>query len=70
MAEIKVRKKRPFWPWLLAFVILIVLVFLYFYGSSETDTIDDSSTDDMEELEEVSVRTDTSNVYEIKNLNA
>ena len=33
---------------------------------------DDDGEDkgDMEELEEVSVRTDTSNVYEIKNLNA
>ncbi len=50
MAEIRVEKKKPVWPWLLLIVIIAVVAFLYFYGSTEdTDDMDD------ETIEEVTV---------------
>lgn len=46
MAEIKIRKKKPVWPWILLVIILAIVAFLYFYGSvDENDEIDE--TDDI-----------------------
>ncbi|MFV8226035.1 hypothetical protein [Christiangramia aquimixticola] len=37
MAEIRIKKKRPVWPWILLLVIVGALVFLYIYGSTEDE---------------------------------
>lgn len=50
MAEIKITKKAPVWPWILLIVIIIAgLFFLFFYGDTDEDSIDDNTT----EFEEV-----------------
>ncbi|APU69642.1 hypothetical protein [Christiangramia flava] len=46
MAEIRVEKKRPVWPWLLVIIVLAILAFLYFYGSTETDDNNETETID------------------------
>lgn len=48
MAEIRVEKKRPVWPWLLVIIVLAILAFLYFYGSTETD--DDNETETIDDV--------------------
>jgi len=50
MADIRIEKKKPIWPWLLLVIILAVLAFLYFYGSMETDEEESESTTKMEEV--------------------
>ncbi|TQI71010.1 hypothetical protein JM79_1936 [Gramella sp. Hel_I_59] len=48
MAEIKIRKKKPVWPWILLVIILTILAFLYFYGSmAENDNNEIDETDDI-----------------------
>ncbi len=45
MADIRNEKKKPVWPWVILIIVLAVLVFLYFYGSTE------SNEDDMQDTE-------------------
>ncbi len=45
MADIRIEKKKPVWPWVILIIVLAVLVFLYFYGSTE------SNEDDMQDTE-------------------
>lgn len=40
MADIRIEKKKPIWPWLLLVIILGVIIFLYFYGSTDTDDVE------------------------------
>ena len=50
MAEIKITKKAPIWPWVLLLLIIVAgLFFLFFYGNTEEDDLDDNNT----EIEEV-----------------
>ena len=50
MAEIKIEKKRPVWPWvLLAIIILGILAYVFLYSENfNGEEIDDK--DDIEEL--------------------
>ncbi|WP_300440866.1 hypothetical protein [Christiangramia sp.] len=50
MADIRIEKKKPIWPWLLLVIILGVLAFLYFYGSMDTEETDDMETTELEEV--------------------
>ncbi|MDR5590019.1 hypothetical protein [Christiangramia sp. SM2212] len=50
MADIRIEKKKPVWPWILLIIILGVLAFLYFYGSLDTDEPDDVDNTSMEEV--------------------
>lgn len=50
MADIRIEKKKPVWPWLILIIILAVVAFLYFYGSMETDETDDMKSSEMEEV--------------------
>lgn len=50
MADIRIEKKKPIWPWLFLIIILAVLIFLYFYGSMDTEEIDDVENSDIEEV--------------------
>ena len=59
MAEIKIEKKKPIWPWILLIAIIILGILFYVFAYNDTtddvDTIDD--TNDIEELN------DTSGIY-------
>lgn len=57
MAEIKVEKKKPVWPWILL-GLLILAVILYFVFA-DNDTMDD--VDDTDDIEQVEDTTYTSN---------
>lgn len=50
MTEIRIKKKKPIWPWVILVIILAVLAFLYFYGSTETDDIDGMEDSEIEEV--------------------
>ncbi len=45
MAEIKIEKKKPIWPWII--LVLVILALLYFLVFAD----DDDDNDDMEEVE-------------------
>jgi len=45
MAEIKITKKAPAWPWILLLLIVIAgIIFLYFYGDPKEDDVLDTSS--------------------------
>ena len=50
MADIRIEKKKPVWPWLILIIILAVIVFLYFYGSMDTEESDDLENSEIEEV--------------------
>lgn len=53
MADIRIEKKRPVWPWILLIIILAVAAFLYLYGSMDSEETDEKDT----EIEEVTAMT-------------
>ncbi len=50
MAEIKITKKSPVWPWILLVIVIIlgVLYYLYYMGDETTDT-DDSTLEQIDD---------------------
>jgi hypothetical protein len=51
MAEIKITKKTPVWPWILLFLIVIGgLFFLFFYGDTDEDEFTDDNATEFEEV--------------------
>ncbi len=44
MAEIKIRKKSPVWPWVLLLILIIFGVFYYLYYKGDETTYTDDST--------------------------
>ncbi len=50
MAEIKIEKKKPVWPWILLILVLAALVYFYIKGDEndpmdgEVQTIDSTDT--------------------------
>ncbi|MFO8146565.1 MAG: hypothetical protein R6U03_04180 [Gillisia sp.] len=50
MAEIKIRKKSPIWPWILLLIVIIlgVVYYLYYIGDDLTDT-DDSTLEQIDD---------------------
>ena len=59
MAEIKIKKKSPIWPWILLLIVIIlgVVYFLYYKGDETNDT-DDST---IEQLNDDSYNSPTEN---------
>lgn len=60
MADIRIEKKRPVWPWILLIIILAVVVFLYLYGSMDSEEKDEKDT----EIEEVTAMTPQLDLHE------
>lgn len=51
MAEIKITKKAPVWPWIILLLIIIGgLFFLFFYGNTEENDMNDDHTTEIEEV--------------------
>jgi hypothetical protein len=38
MAEIKIEKKKPVWPWVVALLIIAALLYYIFVGTNETQS--------------------------------
>ncbi|MBZ9729346.1 hypothetical protein LB467_06570 [Salegentibacter sp. JZCK2] len=55
MAEIKVEKKKPIWPWILliAIIILGILFYVFAYDDNNDDVDDIDDTDDTDDIEEL-----------------
>ncbi|MDX1470364.1 MAG: hypothetical protein R3213_02615 [Flavobacteriaceae bacterium] len=51
MAEIKIEKKKPIWPWILALLVIAAIVVFYFMNNDDYD--DDMEADDIEEIDEI-----------------
>jgi hypothetical protein len=56
MADIRIEKKKPVWPWLLLIIILAIVAFLYFYGSTDTEDMDDMEPGEIEEVTYISTQ--------------
>ncbi|PRX51930.1 hypothetical protein [Salegentibacter salegens] len=56
MAELKVEKKKPVWPWILliAIIILGILFYVFAYDDTNDDVDDIDDTNDIEELNDTS----------------
>ncbi|WP_081211566.1 hypothetical protein [Salegentibacter sediminis] len=49
MAEIKIEKKRPVWPWIILIIIILgILAYVFLYSDNSNEDI--NNTDDIEEL--------------------
>ncbi|MDT0691101.1 hypothetical protein RM549_15005 [Salegentibacter sp. F188] len=64
MAEIRVEKKKPVWPWILL-AILVILALLYFFVWADGNETDDEMQDDdqIEQLEQYETQETTDNAY-------
>jgi len=59
MAEIKIEKKKPIWPWILVLVIIASLIYFVFFRDHET------TTETVEIENTTSLNTRTENTKEI-----
>lgn len=50
MAEIKIEKKKPIWPWIL--VALVILALIFFLMQDDDDVTDDINDDDVEMIDD------------------
>lgn len=51
MAEIKIKKKTPIWPWIVGILIVIALLLYFFvFANDNTDDADDVNTTDTEQV--------------------
>jgi len=55
MAEIKIEKKTPIWPWILALIVIAALAYYFFFRDKETEN------EVIEEVEETTSMTITPN---------
>lgn len=53
MAEIKIEKKRPVWPWVLLVIIALglILFFAFFYNSTDDDVMDNTDTEETDDVQ-------------------
>lgn len=51
MAEIKIEKKKPIWPWIFAgLIILLIIYFIAFTGDKEKASTEEAETEQAEEI--------------------
>ena len=50
MAEIKIEKKKPVWPWILIGLIILAVIFFLVFANEDDDEFNDD-TDELRELD-------------------
>jgi len=69
MAEIKITKKAPIWPWILLVLIVIAgLFFLFFYGNTDEDELTDDNTTEFEEVSSTNPQIDKLHTLKITDI--
>lgn len=65
MAEIKIEKKRPVWPWIIVILIILALVIYFVYANRENEDYNDDFNDDVttEQIDD-SINGDMDNAYD------
>lgn len=51
MAEIKIEKKKPVWPWILLGLIILGVILYFLLADERTDDIDDMDDDNIERID-------------------
>jgi len=51
MAEIKIEKKKPVWPWILIGLIILAVIFFVVFASEDDDEFNNDDTDELRELD-------------------
>lgn len=54
MAEIKIEKKKPVWPWIILVLIILAILYFLFFANGDGDNERDG-TDDIEQVEDTTV---------------
>lgn len=73
MAEIKIKKKAPIWPWILGLLIIGAIVYFLVFADDSTDDVDDVTTTNTEQpmdQDEMNNSNDLRNVSEINDYNS
>lgn len=56
MAEIKIEKKKPIWPWVILVLVILAILYFFVFADNDDDDMDDmDDLDDTEQLEEGTV---------------
>lgn len=50
MAEIKIKKKAPIWPWIIGLIIVGLLLYFFVFSDNRTDDVDNRTTDTTEQV--------------------
>lgn len=50
MAEIKIKKKAPIWPWVVGALVLALIIYLLVSSDDNIDDVDDVNVDDTEQV--------------------
>ena len=45
MAEIRIEKKKPVWPWILVGLIILAVIFFVVFASEDDDELDNEDTE-------------------------
>ncbi|WP_034258684.1 hypothetical protein [Aequorivita capsosiphonis] len=72
MAEIKIKKKEPIWPWILGLLLIGAIVYFLVFADDSTDDVDDVTTTKTEQpmnQDEMDNSNDLKNVSEINDYN-
>lgn len=64
MAEIKIEKKRPIWPWVLVTLLVLALVIYFVYENREDEDYNDDFNDDVTTEQIDSINSDMDNAYD------
>ncbi len=51
MAEIKIEKKRPVWPWILIVLIILGVVAYFYMNAPQAEMLEDPSNPNTETIE-------------------
>lgn len=70
MAEIKIEKKKPIWPWILVILVVLGIIAYLVYANSERDDYNDDLDDDVtieNVIDSDSGHSDTKGAYKVVN---
>ena len=51
MAEIRIEKKKPVWPWILIGLIILAVIFFVVFASDDDDEFNNDDTDELREMD-------------------